>query len=234
MKNILNSQILNMATKLNSGNSDTVAMHTRSFRMGVVTGLLLIAGLLPMLADAQPTSMTLTLDPAEVTESADPTTITVTVTLVGGTFGVDRRVRFQTALVGSASPGNDFKEVPETDLTILANMESGSVDIMFTAIVDEIEELDGEGTGIRGNLLAVDGSVDTSISRTFTTLTINDPAPAFTNMAMFTTPIDACLKTQTAVGASPIYSPFLAVATSPTRWAAPMAQVIRHHLATAP
>ncbi len=57
MKNMINPSIRNIATKLYiklySGNSDTVAMHTRSFRMGVVTGLLLIAGLLPMIAAAQ-------------------------------------------------------------------------------------------------------------------------------------------------------------------------------------
>ena len=73
---MLNLSILNIATKLyiklRSGNSDTVAMHTRSFRMGVVTGLLLIAGLLPMLAAAQtPTGITLSVEPATVTESSD-------------------------------------------------------------------------------------------------------------------------------------------------------------------
>ncbi len=139
---MINSRILNIATKLHiklrSGNSDTVAMHTRSFRMGVVTGLLLIAGLLPMLAAAQPTGITLSLDPTTVTESATATTITVTVTLVGGTFGVERVVLFQSSVAGTATESTDYTKVfPNIDLTIPANMASSQRGpSSFTAVVD--------------------------------------------------------------------------------------------------
>ncbi len=158
MKNIINPSILNMSTKLYSGNSDTVAMHTRSFRMGVVTGLLLIAGLLPMLAAAQtPTGITLSLDPAEVTESADATTITVTATLTGGTFGEERNVRFQANTdLSTATVGTDYTAVPTTDFPLPANMASTSTTLSFTAHVDAMDEPDGEtvviGAGITGEL----------------------------------------------------------------------------------
>ncbi len=180
-KNMLNAPILNIATKLYiklySGNSDTVAMHTRSFRMGVVTGLLLIAGLLPMIAAAQPTSITLSLDPATVTESSDPTEITVTVTLVGGTFAAGRIIGFSALIGGTATVGTDFTLVPGADLTIPANTASVSTTFMFTALVDMDDEPAGETTVIGGTLFSLGFDRDTSVPITPATLTIHDPVP---------------------------------------------------------
>ncbi len=213
---MLNLSILNIATKLyiklRSGNSDTVAMHTRSFRMGVVTGLLLIAGLLPMLAAAQtPTSATLSVDPATVTESATATTITVTATLIGGTFDVARIVSFSAsrgAFAGTATEDTDYTRVPATNLTIHANMASGSVDIMFTAHVDAIDEPAGETVFIGGFLTNSDMTLDPSVpigASQRAILTINDPHPAFTNMAMFSTAIEAA-ENQTAAGTAGFFA----------------------------
>ncbi len=192
MKNMLNLSIRTIAAKLYiklySGNSDTVAMHTRSFRMGVVTGLLLIAGLLPMIAAAQPTSITLSVDPAEVTESSAATTITITATLVSGRFGVERVLFFLSTASGTATAGNDFTAVPLTTLTIPANMASGTATFPFTAAMDADDEAGGETVFFGGSLLLA-GSTNTSdnsVSVTAATLTINDPdtAPAFASGAV--------------------------------------------------
>ncbi len=181
---MLNLSILNMATKLSklySGNSDTVAMHTRSFRMGVVTGLLLIAGLLPMLATAQtPTGVTLSLDPAEVTESAEATTITVTVTLIGGTFALERIALFRSEVSGStATLTTDYTAVPITHLPIPANMASATTTIMFTAPMDTDDEPDGETVVFGAGIFNIGGTIiiDPSITAGAATLTINDYVP---------------------------------------------------------
>ncbi len=209
MKNMINPSIWNMATKLYiklySGNSDTVAMHTRSFRMGVVTGLLLIAGLLPVIAAAQPTGVVLSVNPTMVTESATPTAVMLTATVTGGTFGENRVVRWRIN-DGTASQFSDYMRIGNTDLTIPANMVSGTATFMFTANVDTDDEPDGETVRIEGNVLNLERNAsDVTLSVTSATLTINDPAldtaPVFTNMAMFTTPIEAA-ENQTAVGAA--------------------------------
>ncbi len=213
---MINSRILNIATKLyiklRSGNSDTVAMHTRSFRMGVVTGVLLIAGLLPMIAAAQPTRIDLSLDPTEVTESSDATTITVTATFVGGVFGVERVVSVKSNISinfgGTATSGTDYTAIPVTNIPIPANMASGTMTFLFTAAVDTDDEPGGETVILDGFLTDEGdlGSQDHSVTVSRATLTIHDQSPpAFTNMAMFSTAIEA-EENQTAVGTAGFFA----------------------------
>ncbi len=207
---MLNSRILNIATKLyiklRSGIVTTSQCTRDLVRMGVVTGLLLIAGLLPMLAAAQtPTGITLSLSPNTVTESSTATTITVTATLVGGRFGVERVVLFQSSVAGTATISTDYTAVSSTDLTILANMESGTRTFSFTAVDDMEAESGGETAVIEGIFLTPGGGV-ASISVTPATITINDQVPpVFTNMAMFTTAIEAA-ENQTAVGTAGFFA----------------------------
>ncbi len=195
---MINFSIRNMAIKLYiklySGNSDTVAMHTRSFRMGVVTGLLLIAGLLPMLAAAQPTRITLSLDPATVMESATPTTITITATLVGGTFSVERNLTIELGSgTSTATVNTDYTDVATFgNLPIPARVTSATTTFSFTAVMDMLDEPAGETVILSGALLVGSpvSSIDTSIPVTSATLTINDPdtAPAFADGASIASP----------------------------------------------
>ena len=128
-------------------------------------------------ANAQaPTGIALSLNPATVTESADPTTISVTATLIGGTFPEERRVLLQE-LHGTATTNIDYTTVgARSDLVIPANTASGSLNIMFTANVDEVNEPGGETVRIRAVVLQ-SGKVirDTSVASGDATITINDP-----------------------------------------------------------
>ena len=131
----------------------------------------------PMPAPTPPTGLTLSLNPATVMESADPTTITITATVVGGTFTVERVVRFSSFIGGTATEVTDYTTVPSTDFTIPANMASASTTFPFTAAVDTDAEPAGETAIIGGSLLTTGGDIDTSIAVTNATITINDPAP---------------------------------------------------------
>ena len=124
------------------------------------------------------TSQTLSINPAAVTESATATDITVTVTLVGGVFDVARVFRLQAQAGGTATSGIDYTTVPDTNLTIPANMASGSVTIPFTAAVDMVAEPGGETVNIVSSLLTVGlEGIDSALVSVSTPLTINDPAP---------------------------------------------------------
>ena len=122
---------------------------------------------------ALPTGIRLSVTPAEVTESSAATTVTVTATLLGGTFAEDRNVTF--ASTDGTATSADYTAVPDTTLTIPADMPSGSVDIMFTAGVDMNDESAGETVIITGTLFDADGTTPTpSFDVTPATLTIND------------------------------------------------------------
>ena len=123
-----------------------------------------------------PTGITLSVDPAAVTESSLATDISLTATFVGGTFGADRRVTFESG-GGTATPGTDYTVVPPTNLTIPANMASASVTISFTAGVDADAEPSGETVLIGGELLNTEGAVEPSFPVTPATITINDYIP---------------------------------------------------------
>ena len=139
----------------------------------------MLLGLASNAAAQAPTGVTLSVNPATVTESAAATTITVTATVDGGTFAVERVVGFSTAGSGSGSTAtqNDYTSVGFTPLTIPANMASASTTIEFTAAVDAVAEPAGETVVIEGILqLPNSQDSDTSIPVTSATITINDPA----------------------------------------------------------
>ena len=130
-----------------------------------------------------PTSVTLSVNPAMVTESADPTTITVTATVDGGTFTTERVVTFNSrtgdGTAGTATEVDDYTAVSNTNLTIPANAASGTTTFPFTAAVDTVAEPDGETVEFEGSLFLMGTTLpfDTTVTVTGATLTINDPAP---------------------------------------------------------
>ena len=126
---------------------------------------------------AVPTGVTLSVNPATVTESADATTITVTATLVGGTFTEERRVTLSADSASTATAGTDYTPEITHTITIPANAASGSVTIPFTATVDALAD-SGETVILQRNLATSGGTaaVDREIPVTPATLTINDPA----------------------------------------------------------
>ena len=164
-----------------TGIPTTVAAQT-NYRYGVTDSLGLSQSITFTItvnaaaAATPPTGITLSLNPAAVPESADPTTITVTATLVGGTFAVERIVRFRTGSgTGTATQGTDYTAVPSTNIIIPANMASGSTTILFTAAVDTVSEPAGETVIVTGSLRGVMTGVDSSVPVTSATITINDP-----------------------------------------------------------
>ena len=131
-----------------------------------------------------PTRLTLSIDPTMVTESATATTITATVTFVGGTYTRSRIV--QVGLQdGTALEGPDFPPLPFTTLTIPANTASGTLMFPFTATADGIAEAGGETAKIFAALRDTSNAgYDGSLALVNANLTINDPpiidtAPAF-------------------------------------------------------
>ena len=121
-----------------------------------------------------PTEIRLSVNPAAVTESSAATTITVTATLIEGSYATARNITFAST-DGTATLNTDYTAVPDTTLTIPANAASAGVDIMFTANVDTNAEAGGETVRITGTLFDGDGTTPiTSISVTPATLTIND------------------------------------------------------------
>ena len=127
--------------------------------------------------DTAPSSVTLSVSPAVVTESATATTITVTATPVGGRYTEERRVTLSAGSASTATAGTDYTPAISQTITIPANAASGSVDIPFTATVDALAD-SGETVIIQRNLATAGGTaaVDRETSVTPATLTINDPA----------------------------------------------------------
>ena len=162
-------------------------MHRSSILATLLRGPLAMAGMrhlalaamllgLASNAAAQPTGFTLSVNPATVTESADATTITITATLVGGTFAEDRGVLFSSTATGStATEVTDYTRVTTTTLTILAGQPSGTETFAFTAVADTVAEPAGETVVIGAGVLLGSGFPDTSIPTTTATITINDP-----------------------------------------------------------
>ena len=166
-------------------------------------------------AGTPPTSQTLTISPTMVTESATATDITATVTLVGGTYNVERVFNIRTTQSGTATAATDYTAFSNIVLTIPANMASGSQTFPFTAI-DDMTADDGETLRIDSTFLLLGGlGGDTSLAVASATLTINDPVaggpiPVFFGVASTTFSLD---EGTTAVG-SP--TAFLAEATGAT------------------
>ena len=127
-------------------------------------------------AAPEPTGYTLAVSPTTVTESETATDLTATVTLVGGTFGVERVFQITTP-GGTATSGTDYTAVSGVTLTIPATMTTGSSTGSFEALAETVTETDGETVVFAANLLVVDTN---TIDETFGTaptasITINDP-----------------------------------------------------------
>ena len=127
-----------------------------------------------------PIEIRLSVNPAEVTESSAATTITLTATLIDGSFSAERNITVAST-DGTATAGTDYTAVSDTTLTIPANAASGSVDIMFTAGVDTDDEPSGETVSIGRSVTTGTGAVDSEIPVTPATLTINDYTPVTVN-----------------------------------------------------
>ena len=126
---------------------------------------------------ALPTGVTLSVNPLEVTESSAATTITVTATLLGGgRFAADRTITVASTTGGSATAGTDYTAVPNTIVTIPAEMVSGTATFSFMAAVDTVTEAGGETVLIGRSVTTGTGAVDSEIPVTPATLTINDYA----------------------------------------------------------
>ena len=124
--------------------------------------------------EAIPTGVVLSVNPTMVMESATPTAVMLTATVTGGTFNVERVVRWRIN-DGTASQFSDYTRIGNTDLTIPANMVSGTATFMFTAHVDTVAEPDGETVRIEGGVLNLArNGTDSSLSLTPAILTIND------------------------------------------------------------
>ena len=122
---------------------------------------------------APPTAIRLSVNPAEVTESTAATTITLTATLIGGTYADARNISFAST-GGSATVDTDYTAVPDSTLTISAEAESGTATFDFTTVVDEVAEAGGETVLIGRSVTTGAGAVDSGITVTPATLTIND------------------------------------------------------------
>ena len=134
-------------------------------------------------APPPPSSLTVSIDPTMVTESATPTTITATVTFVGGTYTRSRIV--QVGLQdGTALEGPDFSPLTFTTLTIPANTASGTLMFPFTAKVDGVAEAGGETAKVFAALRDTSNAgYDGSLALVNTNLIINDPAIVDTSPA---------------------------------------------------
>ena len=129
---------------------------------------------------APPLSIDLSVSPMEVTESSAATTITVTATLIDGSFADARTITFAST-DGTATAGTDYTAVPDTILTIPANATSATATFSFTTAVDTVNEPAGETVRIGRSVTTGTGAVDSEIPVTSATLTINDYAPVTAN-----------------------------------------------------
>ena len=109
---------------------------------GASTGLT-VTGTSVTIVDDDHTEITLTPDPASVTEDAGATEVTITAATDGDTFTTDRTV---TVTVGAdddrAESGTDYEAVSEFTITIAAGESSGSAAFTLTPIDDSLIEGD--------------------------------------------------------------------------------------------
>ena len=104
---------------------------------------LVVHGTTVTIVDDDYTEITLSADPARVSEDADPTTVTVTASTDGDTFTGDRTV---TVSIGAdadpAVAGSDYETVSGFSITIAAGQTSGSETFTLTPIDDHFMEGD--------------------------------------------------------------------------------------------
>ncbi len=134
--------------------------------------LMSVTGTEVTLADdeAVPTAI-LSVAPEQVAEAAGATTVTVTATLAnGGTFAADRTVTV-TVGGGTATPGADYAEVPDFDITIPAHGTAGTATFTLAPRQDALAE--GDET------IAVSGRADgLEVESAALTLTDDEAAEA--------------------------------------------------------
>ena len=104
---------------------------------------LVVHGTSVTIVDDDYTEITLSADPARVSEDADPTNVTVTASTDGDTFTGDRTV---TVSIGAdadpAVAGSDYETVSGFSITIAAGQTSGSETFTLTPIDDHFMEGD--------------------------------------------------------------------------------------------
>ena len=131
---------------------------------------------------ADPLGIVLSVVPSEVTESSAAGSVTLTVTLIDGTFAADRTAADRTITYqtqdGTATAGTDYTAVAGT-ITIPALTASAGVPFSFTANVDTLFESGGETVLFTATLPGNTG--DAAIPITPATLTINDHTPIAIN-----------------------------------------------------
>ena len=148
--------------------------------------------------EAIPTGVVMSVNPTMVMESATPTAVMLTATVTGGTFNVERVVRWRIN-DGTASQFSDYTRIGNTDLTIPANMVSGTATFMFTAHVDSVAEPAGETVRIEGGVLTIaQTGTDSSLSFTPAILTINDGTDTGTAPTSQTVTINPTAVTESA------------------------------------
>ena len=148
--------------------------------------------------EAIPTGVVMSVNPTMVMESATPTAVMLTATVTGGTFNVARVVRWRIN-DGTASQFTDYTRIGNTDLTIPANMVSGTATFMFTAHVDSVAEPAGETVRIEGGVLTIaQTGTDSSLSFTPAILTINDGTDTGTAPTSQTVTINPTAVTESA------------------------------------
>lgn len=91
--------------------------------------------------DSDPSGVVnLSVDPASVTESESPVTVTVTATVEGGTTQAQTTVT--VSLTGDSAGANDFAGVEPLEITIAAGSASSSGSLSFIATDDDEDEED--------------------------------------------------------------------------------------------
>ena len=106
----------------------------------------------PMMGDVESTTVTLTLDPLEVRESAASRTVRVTGTLDGGARPTPTVVAVTVGTGGdSATEGTDYQDVGDLELTIPANRTDGTVTFTLRPTNDRTAE-GTETISVSGNV----------------------------------------------------------------------------------
>lgn len=93
--------------------------------------------------DEPPTALTLSLEPATVSEGAGPTEVTVTATFADGARSESTALDIALSApegVAAAVAGEDFAEVPSFTLTVPPGQSSGTVTFTFEPLQDAVHE----------------------------------------------------------------------------------------------
>ena len=120
--------------------------------------------------DTASTKVTLSVDPASVSEGGGSRTVTVTGTLDGGALTTATVVRVSVGESGTAVAGTDFETVTSFDLTIAATSMTGAATFDLVPTDDEVAE-GAETVAVRGT------TGDLSVDPATVTIADDDAAP---------------------------------------------------------